>query len=77
VAETLELTKAFAPETYSRALESWSWTDLVGKTPLFTSLFGDVVLESAQGVWFLSVLAGTLECAWTDREGLRASLATR
>lgn len=75
VPEVLELTKAFAAQTYGRAFESWSWIDLMGKAPLFTSLFGDVVLEDAS-LWFLSMLDGTLQRVWSDRAALRASLAS-
>jgi hypothetical protein len=40
----VELIKRFTTEQYDRALESWQWLDLTGKSPLFTSLFGDVYL---------------------------------
>ncbi|WP_433650977.1 hypothetical protein ACQP2C_32125 [Micromonospora zamorensis] len=45
----MELTKQFSEQQYARALESWAWLDLAGKAPRFTSLFGDVFLESADG----------------------------
>ncbi|MCM0673191.1 hypothetical protein NCC78_00370 [Micromonospora phytophila] len=45
----MELTKQFSEQQYARALESWTWLDLDGKAPRFTSLFGDVFLESADG----------------------------
>jgi hypothetical protein len=75
VAEGLELTKVFTAEEYERALESWSWVGLGAKEPVFTSLFGDIVFEDGSGIWFLSMLDGTLECAWPDRGALRESLA--
>lgn len=41
----MELTKQFSEPQYARALESWTWLDLDGKAPRFTSLFGDVSLS--------------------------------
>src|SRR5206468_3529367 len=54
----VELIKRFTSDQYEQALESWQWLDLAGKTPMFTSLFGDVFFSSGDGCWFLdSVVA--------------------
>ena len=72
----IELTKSFAPQEYAEALESWAWADLEGKTPIVSSLFGDVILEAGDGYWFLDIVAGKLERVWPDKRSLEAELAT-
>ncbi|GAB2609429.1 hypothetical protein Aab01nite_23340 [Paractinoplanes abujensis] len=73
----MELTKQFSGEQYVAALESWSWLDLHGKSPRFTSLFGDVFLEDENGAWwFLSTLTGELHPGWPDGAALAAELDT-
>ncbi len=73
----MELTKQFDEQQYARALESWSWLDLDGKAPRFTSLFGDVFLEAADGAWwFLDTFEGQLVRRWESRAGLAAELDT-
>ncbi|MEH1169437.1 hypothetical protein V6V47_29065 [Micromonospora sp. CPCC 205539] len=73
----MELTKQFSEQRYARALESWSWLDLDGKAPRFTSLFGDVFLESADGAWwFLDSFEGHLVRGWNTRTDLTAELDT-
>lgn len=69
--------KKFAREQYDQALESWSWLDLAGKTPRFTSLFGDVFLESADGWWFLDTMDGKLTQVWTTEAELQAAMNTQ
>jgi len=54
------LTKTFDGATYARALEDWSWLELKGKTPVLSSLFGDVFLQDSTGYWFLDTLDGSL-----------------
>ena len=36
------LTKSFTADEFERALESWRWLGVEGKTPVLASLFGDV-----------------------------------
>jgi len=36
------LTKSFTVEEYARALETWRWLGVEGKTPVLASVFGDV-----------------------------------
>lgn len=71
-----DLTKTFSAAKYARALESWSWTDASGKTPLFASLFGDLFLEDELGCWLLDVVAGSLTMLWDNRDGMSAALST-
>jgi hypothetical protein len=68
------LTKTFTPETYARALESWSWIGIDGKVAVLASLFGDVFLQDAQGYWFLDSLEGTLTKVGKTRDELQAML---
>ncbi len=72
----IELTKPFAPQDYAEALESWAWVGLERKTPIVSSLFGDVIFEAGDGYWFLDTVAGKLERAWPDKRSLDAELAT-
>ncbi|MBF9129190.1 hypothetical protein I0C86_09400 [Plantactinospora sp. S1510] len=73
----MDLTKQFSEQRYARALESWTWLDLDGKAPRFTSLFGDVFLESADGAWwFLNTFEGHLVRGWNARADLAAELDT-
>ncbi len=72
----IELTKSFAPQDYAEALESWAWVGLERKTPIVSSLFGDVIFEAGDGYWFLDTVAGKLERAWPDKRSLDAELAT-
>jgi hypothetical protein len=73
----MELTKTFTPAVYAQALESWTWLDLDGKTPVFSSLFGDVFLQASTGEWwYLDTLAGTIDQAWANRDDMMKVLAT-
>lgn len=71
---TVILTKSFSEADFDRALESWSWLDLQNKTPIFTSLFGDVFFASPDGFWFLDSLEGTLTRSWSSRDEIQADL---
>jgi Domain of unknown function (DUF1851) len=73
---SMDLTKSFAPEQFEHALESWAWVDLDGKAPVFTSLFGDVFMESDHGWWYLDTIEGTLTCPWPTRDALITDLST-
>ena len=68
------LTKTFSADEYARALDSWRWLGVEGKTPVLTSLFGDVFLQDAAGYWFLDTLEGTLTLTWSNREEVQAAL---
>jgi hypothetical protein len=72
----MELTKQFTNDQYDEALESWQWLDLRDKAPLFTSLFGDVFFEAADGCWYLDSLGGKLTRPWATRLELDRTLAT-
>jgi hypothetical protein len=68
------LTKTFDGATYARALEDWSWLDLKGKTPVLSSLFGDVFLQDSTGYWFLDTLEGAVKLVAATRDELQAKL---
>lgn len=72
----MHLTRAFSAEQYARALESWAWLDLDGRTPAFASPFGDVFFQADDGIWWLDTLEGALTCPWPDTAALGADLAT-
>lgn len=57
-------------------IDSWSWIDLSGKTPLFASLFGGVFIEDQRGCWLLDAVSGSLTPFWDSRGELRAALLT-
>jgi hypothetical protein len=69
--------RRFPPAAYAQALESWTFLDLAGKRPLFTSPFGDVFLQADSGLWFLDVISGELSCQWSSEGDLSAELNTR
>jgi hypothetical protein len=69
------LTKSFPAPAFARGLESWSWLDFDGKTPVIASLFGDVFLQGQDGgYWVLDTIEGTLVRRWSTRDELQASL---
>jgi hypothetical protein len=72
----MQLISGFSTTQYTRALESWGWLDIVGKTPLFTSPFGDVFLQGTDGVWFLDSIGGSLERLWDSLGALEEDLAS-
>ncbi|TMC81424.1 MAG: hypothetical protein E6I61_14905 [Chloroflexi bacterium] len=72
----MELTKTFAPEAYSSALESWSWLDIATKVPVLATLFGDVFFQDAGGYWFLDTIEGSLGKVAGTRDELQAKLDT-
>jgi hypothetical protein len=72
----MELTKRFSPDQFRRALESWAWLDLEGKTPVLATLFGDVFFELNGSYWFLDTVEGTLTSQWSTGEMLQGELNT-
>lgn len=68
------LTKSFSEADFDRALESWTWLDLQNKTPILTSLFGDVLFVAPDGYWFLDSVEGTLTRPWASRDEIQADL---
>ena len=70
----LILTKSFTPAQHAGALESWTWLDLAGKTPVLASLFGHVFLAADNGFWFLESIEGTLTRRWPTSEAVNAEL---
>lgn len=70
------LTRAFTPEQYAEATESWGWLDLSGKTPIFTSPFGDVFYRAHDGFWWLDILEGALTRPWRSADELNSTLAS-
>jgi hypothetical protein len=72
----VELIKRFTPEQFERALESWAWLDLSGKTPRLASAFGDVFLEGGGAFWFLDSVEGTLTRTWETGDQLQSQLNT-
>ncbi|MBT2532161.1 DUF1851 domain-containing protein [Arthrobacter sp. ISL-48] len=73
----MEPIRRFPPALYAAALESWSFLDFAGKSPLFTSPFGDVFFQADNGFWFLDVLAGELNHQWSTQDELNAELNSR
>ena len=72
----MELTRRFTAEQFDAALGSWDRVGLDGQVPVFASPFGDVFLESAEGIWWLDTLQGELSCPWPDPAALEADLRT-
>jgi len=68
------LTKSFSADEYARALSSWLWLGVEGKTPVLSSLFGDLFLQDAAGYWFLDTLEGSLTLEWRTRDEVQAAL---
>jgi len=68
------LTRTFTRAQYAAATESWRWLDLAGKTPIFTSPFGDVFFRARDGFWWLDTLDGTLTRPWRTADEVKAEL---
>ena len=71
-----EPTRRFEEASYQGALKSWTFVDLSGKKPLFTSPFGDVFFQATDGFWWLDTLEGALTRPWTSADRLQADLNT-
>jgi hypothetical protein len=72
----VDLTRTATRAQYHRALETWRWLDIERKVPLFTSLFGDVFLESYDGCWWLDTVRGTLIRPWESVDAMDTDLDT-
>lgn len=72
----VQLTKTFPAEAFAEALESWSWLPLAGKVPVLATAFGDVVLQDAEGYWFLDAAGGKLDKIASNRDELKAALSS-
>lgn len=72
----MQMLRTFSREAFEFGLASWRWLGISGKTPRFTTLFGDVFLESLEGWWFLDTVEGTLELRWTSAVDMYAELDT-
>jgi len=70
------LTKSFPVDAFREALESWSWLPLAGKVPVLATAFGDVILQDAEGYWFLDAAGGKLDKIASNRDELRAALSS-
>jgi hypothetical protein len=73
----MEPIRRFPSVRYAAALESWSFLDIAGKSPLFTSPFGDVFFQTDSGFFFLDLLAGELRRPWSNQDELSAELNSR
>lgn len=72
----MDLTKSFPVDAFREALESWSWLPLAGKVPVLATAFGDVILQDAEGYWFLDAAGGKLDKIASNRDELRAALSS-
>ena len=73
----MQLIRQFAPETAAAALEEWLWLPgLDDLAPLAFSAFGDAFLYTAEGVWFLDTIEGTLTREWNNPAELQVALNT-
>ncbi|MFJ6537232.1 hypothetical protein ACIQH5_13495 [Paenarthrobacter sp. NPDC091711] len=73
----MEPIRRFPNDAYAGALESWTFLELAGKQPLFTSPFGDVFFQSTDGFWFLDVVGGEISHRWSTEREFSASLNSR
>jgi hypothetical protein len=73
----MELTKEFSEDQYGFALQSWSFLDLTGLTPQFTSLFGDIFFEAPdRSWWYLDLTEGSLLPEWSTASEMVDELQT-
>jgi hypothetical protein len=70
----MQMLRTFAKDAFRFGLSSWRWLGISGKTPRFTTCFGDVFLESLEGWWFLDTMEGTLELRWSTAVDMYAEL---
>ncbi|WP_418275107.1 hypothetical protein ACNHYB_09550 [Isoptericola jiangsuensis] len=70
----MEHLRPFAPSAFEYGLAAWPWLDLRGMTPRLATVFGDVLVESLEGWWFLDTVEGTFERRWPTAVELAAEL---
>ena len=63
-------------EDYYHGLESWDWLDFSDKTPFLATAFGDVFLDSKEGVYFLDKVSGKMELICKSKQALQDILNT-
>jgi hypothetical protein len=73
---TMELTRTFTTEQYTRALSAWQWIGLDGLEPWFTTAFGDVFLIGDDGIYWLDVAAGELSVPFSSPAEAKRVLGT-
>ncbi|ELA7884033.1 DUF1851 domain-containing protein [Vibrio parahaemolyticus] len=60
-----------------KGLTAWNWLDFSDKTFVTANLFGDMFLESSEGIYFFDTLEGTLTVIATDQNELQSLLNTK
>jgi hypothetical protein len=65
------------PEEISEGLEAWSWLPIDEKLPIAVTAFGDMFLESSEGIWFLDTLEGSFNKIASSGPELEAILKTQ
>lgn len=60
----------------SQGLESWDWLPIEGKVPFSVTAFGDVFMESPEGIWFLDTIEGSVNKVAENKEELQEILNT-
>jgi hypothetical protein len=70
----VEHLRPFAPSAFAYGLDAWPWLNLHGMTPRLATVFGDVLVESLEGWWFLDTVEGTFERRWPTAVELAAEL---
>lgn len=71
-----DLLRQFTFEQYEHALQTWMWIGLEDKAPVFASPFGDIFLDSEDGVWLLDIVDGKLNQLWADLDECVSALNT-
>ncbi|WP_420113172.1 hypothetical protein [Pseudactinotalea sp.] len=73
----MELCWQVDPETIYRDLEDWAWLPgLTDLRPVMVTVFADVILQGADGYWFLDTMEGHLAREWPDAAAVNAALGT-
>ncbi len=70
----VDLIRAFTPDQFSRALDSWDWIGFGDKNPSFASPFGDVFFRAPDGFWWLDTVEAKISRLCTTAEELKAVL---
>jgi hypothetical protein len=72
----VDLIRTFAPDQYTRALQSWDWLGIGARSPVCTSPFGDVFFRADDGFWWLDTLEARVTREWATAEEMYAALST-